>query len=129
MAKHVHVAVAVIRDGNGQILISKRPDHVHQGGLWEFPGGKVEGGETLEQALARELFEELGITLNACQPLLEIRHDYPDKSVFLDVWLVTDFAGAPYGREDQPVCWVTPETLVEYQFPEANQPIIEALWP
>lgn len=121
------MAVAVISNRDGDILISKRPDHVHQGGLWEFPGGKLEFGESLESALKRELLEELGIELNACQPLVEIQHDYPDKSVLLDVWSVSDFSGVPYGREQQPIRWVAPEALVEYDFPEANQPIIRAI--
>lgn len=121
------MAVAVISNSDGDILISKRPDHVHQGGLWEFPGGKLESGESLESALKRELLEELGIELNACQPLVEIQHDYPDKSVLLDVWSVSDFSGVPYGREQQPIRWVAPEALVEYEFPEANQPIIWAI--
>jgi len=127
MTKRVHVAVAVIINGDGHILIAKRSEHVHQGGLWEFPGGKVEAGENLEAALARELFEELGIKLLTCQPLLEIHHDYPDKLVFLDVWSVTDFSGDAYGREQQAVRWVAPESLCEYDFPEANQPILSAL--
>jgi len=127
MTKRVHVAVAVIINGNGHILIAKRPDHVHQGGLWEFPGGKVEVGESLKAALERELFEELGIALLACQPLLEIHHDYFDKQVLLDVWTVTGFSGEAYGREQQAVRWVAPGSLFEYEFPEANQPIIQAL--
>lgn len=127
MPKRVHVAVAVICNSDGHILISKRPNHVHQGGLWEFPGGKLEAGETLESALKRELLEELGIAPNAYEPLVEIQHDYPDKSVLLDVWRVTDFSGEPYGREQQPVCWVAPEALVNYEFPEANLAIIRAI--
>jgi len=125
--KRVHVAVAVIVNSDGHILIAKRPEHVHQGGLWEFPGGKVETGESLELALKRELKEELGIELQACEPLLEIHHDYPDKQVFLDVWSVTGFSGDAYGREQQPVLWIEPEQLFEYDFPEANQPIVALL--
>ncbi len=127
MAQQVHVAVAVITNGSGEILIAKRPQHVHQGGLWEFPGGKVEEGENLQTALKRELYEELGVELIASQPLLEIHHDYSDKKVFLDVWRVTEFAGEAYGREQQPIRWVTVEALAEYDFPEANQPIINTL--
>ena len=123
----VHVAVAVICNADGNILIAKRPEGVHQGGLWEFPGGKVEAGENLENALKRELFEELGIELKACEPLIEIHHNYPDKSVWLDVWRVTGFSGEAYGREQQPVRWVAPKALDDYEFPKANQPIIEVL--
>jgi 8-oxo-dGTP diphosphatase len=125
--KRVHVAVAVIINSDGHILIAKRPEHVHQGGLWEFPGGKVEAGESLELALKRELQEELGIELQACEPLLEIHHDYPDKQVFLEVCSVTAFSGEAYGREQQPIRWVSAASLSEYDFPVANQPIIEAI--
>ena len=77
--KRVHVAAAVIRDGSGQILIARRADSQHQGGLWEFPGGKVEADESVETALARELHEELGIVVGAARPLIQVRHDYLDK--------------------------------------------------
>jgi 8-oxo-dGTP diphosphatase len=125
--ERVHVAVAVISNGHGEILIAKRPEHVHQGGLWEFPGGKVEAGESLESALARELKEELDIELVACEPLLEVHYDYPDKSVLLDVWRVTAFSGQAWGREQQPIRWVAANSLACYAFPQANQPIVEAL--
>jgi len=125
--KRVHVAAGVIRDDAGNILIAKRPDHLHQGGLWEFPGGKVDAGETVERALARELLEELGITPTVISPLLEVRHDYPDKSVLLDVWNVTGFDGQPHGREGQAIEWVLQERLQDYEFPQANRPIIDRI--
>ena len=84
--KRLHVAAGVIRGADGHVLIAKRPLDKHQGGLWEFPGGKVEEGETAEAALARELAEELGIAVIAARPLIQVRHDYPDKQVLLDVW-------------------------------------------
>jgi 8-oxo-dGTP diphosphatase len=127
VVKGVHVAVGVIRNQQQQILLALRPDDVHQGGLWEFPGGKVEPAETIQQALARELEEELGITPTQVQPLIEIHHDYPDKSVFLDVWWVDAFSGEPEGREGQPVRWVPIDELPAYDFPEANQPIVAAI--
>lgn len=127
MKKRVHVAVGVISDGADRILISRRADHLHQGGLWEFPGGKVEASETVEQALHRELLEELAIEITAQQPLLTIEHDYPDKAVFLDVWWISEFAGEPHGREGQPLRWVNIESLHEFEFPAANQPILEAI--
>ena len=85
----VHVAVGVIVDKNENILIAKRADTAHQGGLWEFPGGKVEQGENIFAALKRELQEELAIEITATQPLIKIRHDYGDKIVLLDVHKVT----------------------------------------
>ena len=101
--KRLHVAVGVILDPAGNILISRRAQDSHQGGLWEFPGGKVEVGESLEAALARELREELGIHIGRTTPLLEVRHDYSDKSVLLDVHVVWEFSGEPRGLENQPL--------------------------
>ena len=95
--KRVHVAAAVIRGADGRVLIAKRPQDKHQGGLWEFPGGKVEEGEAVERALARELEEELGIRVEAARPLIQVQHDYPDKQVLLDVWEVSSFTGEPHG--------------------------------
>ena len=123
----VHVAVAVILDAEGNILLTRRPGHVHQGGLWEFPGGKVEAGESLPAALARELLEELDIRPVRTSPLTEIHHDYGDKSVFLDVHVVWEFRGAPCALEGQPMRWVPVAELAEYAFPAANAPIVTAV--
>jgi len=122
----VHVVAAVITNKQGKVLIAKRPDDKHQGGLWEFPGGKLETDETREQGLERELNEELGITVQASQPLIQVRHDYTDKSVMLDVWRVTDFTGEVHGREGQAIRWVSPDDFDDYDFPDANHPIINA---
>jgi 8-oxo-dGTP diphosphatase len=123
--KRILVAAAVIRR-EGRILVAQRPHDKHQGGLWEFPGGKVEPGETVQQALVRELAEELGITPVTSAPLIRISHDYPDKSVCLDVREVTDFTGEAHGREGQPVSWVTPAQLDKLDFPAANRAIVSA---
>lgn len=126
--KTVHVAVGVIwRDG--RLLIARRPDHAHQGGLLEFPGGKVEPDEGVRQALARELLEETAVTVapEHLQPLIGIRHDYGDKEVFLDVWQATESTGEPHGVEGQPVFWLEPEELKSSDFPAANRPIIGAV--
>jgi len=124
--KRIHVAAAVIRGKDGQILIAKRCDDKHQGGLWEFPGGKVEAGETAQAALARELEEELGILVTTARPLIQVRHDYPDKHVLLDVWDVSAFTGEPHGAEGQPLAWVSAKQISEYEFPAANRPIVAA---
>jgi 8-oxo-dGTP diphosphatase len=100
---------------------------VHQGGLWEFPGGKVEAGESVPDALARELHEEVGIDVQQSRPLIRVFHSYPDKKVLLDVWRVDDFTGEAHGKEGQPYKWVKPEQLVDFSFPEANLPIIRAV--
>ncbi|MFV8571798.1 Nudix family hydrolase [Marinobacter sp. SBS5] len=128
MQKLVHVAVAVIVRG-GRVLIARRPDHVHQGGLLEFPGGKVEAGESVQQALVREIAEETGLAvpLESLEPVIGIRHDYGDKQVFLDVWKTLAAEGEPEGREGQPIEWMSPHSLQDEDFPAANRPIIRAL--
>lgn len=125
--KVVRVAVGVIHNAQGDIFIARRAVDAHQGGLWEFPGGKVEEDETTPQALVRELREELAIEVQACEPLIQIRHHYPDKSVLLDVYRVTAFSGEARGNEGQPVRWVAPEDLTQFAFPAANKPIIAAV--
>jgi 8-oxo-dGTP diphosphatase len=121
------VAVGIVADSTGAILIARRPDHAHQGGLWEFPGGKVEADEAVIAALRRELHEELGIAVQAAEPLLQVRHAYPDKTVLLDVWRVTAWRGEPHGREGQPLTWASPAKLANFAFPAADGPIIARL--
>lgn len=121
------MAVGVILGVDGAILIAKRSDKVHQGGLWEFPGGKVEQGEILFDALKRELQEEIAINIISTEPLIKIRHDYGDKVVLLDVHKVNEYSGEPVGNEGQPIIWVAPKKLYEYEFPVANRPIITAI--
>ncbi|HET8729858.1 MAG TPA: Nudix family hydrolase [Moraxellaceae bacterium] len=123
--KRILVVAAVIRR-EGRVLIAQRPLDKHMGGLWEFPGGKVEPGESVEGALARELQEELGITPTDARRLIRIEHDYPDKSVCLDVWDVSAFDGEPHGREGQAIRWVTSDELPTFDYPAANRPIITA---
>ena len=127
MTKRVHVAVGVIFDSAHRILLSRRAEDAHQGGLWEFPGGKVEAGESLFEALARELYEELHITIESSEPLIEVVHDYSDKAVFLDVHVVRAFKGEAQGKEGQPLAWVMPDELANYAFPAANEAIVEAV--
>jgi len=127
----IQVAAAVIfGDYEGSpdhILISRRPDHLHQGGLWEFPGGKIEDHETPHQGLLRELKEELDIVVTKAVPLMQITHDYPDKKVSLDIWTVTEFDGLPIGAEGQEVRWVRLKDLPDFKFPVANHPILARL--
>lgn len=126
MKKVVHVAVGVIyRDQ--QFFLTKRADDVHQGGKWEFPGGKVESGETVHQALARELKEEVDIAVLSCQPLIIIEHDYGDKKVSLEVFLVDNFLNEPSAQEGQEQVWVGLSELDKLDFPEANKQIVEVL--
>jgi 8-oxo-dGTP diphosphatase len=122
----VHVAVGVIARGDN-VFITLRANHAHQGGKWEFPGGKVEPGETVNHALSRELAEEVGIKVLTCQPLTIIEHDYGDKQVKLDVHRVTAFEGEPHGKEGQQFKWQAVNTLKAEDFPAANRAIISAL--
>ncbi len=125
--RFTHVAVAAIVNGRQQVLVSLRPDHVHQGGLWEFPGGKLEPGESVPAALHREIHEELGIRVTGARPLIRIPHRYPDEAVLLDVWKVETFEGVPHGKEGQVVEWLPIDALAARAFPAANLPIIHAL--
>jgi 8-oxo-dGTP diphosphatase len=122
----LHVAVGVVRDQDGNILLTQRAKHAHQGGLWEFPGGKLEANETVMQALQRELHEEVGITVQVAKPLIKIKHCYPDLQVLLDVWQVNHFQGRATACEGQAMRWVAPKHLSQFQFPVANVPIIAA---
>ncbi|WP_106478363.1 Nudix family hydrolase [Phytohalomonas tamaricis] len=125
--RRVHVAAAAIYNDQGQVLLARRPSIADQGGLWEFPGGKLAPYETGFEALKRELREELGINIGRAQPLIRVHHEYPDKHILLDVWEVRLFEGEPYGREGQAVRWVNVEDLCRYNFPAANVPIIRAV--
>lgn len=124
--KRIRVAAGVIRNQQGQILVGQRTvkDRYYQ--KWEFPGGKLEQGETPEQALTRELHEELAINVVKSSPLITIHHDYPDRKVALFVREVSEYQGVASGAEGQAIKWIPPEQLDELDFLEANQPIIRA---
>lgn len=126
-ASCVHVAVGVVLNAEGAVLVTRRPVHLHQGGLWEFPGGKLEAGEDTAMALVRELREEVGIEVLAARPWLQVRHAYPDKTVLLDVWWVEDFQGVAQGLEGQALAWQLPTALDPALFPVANRVIIQRL--
>lgn len=123
----VRVVAGVLRDSDGRVLLAQRPAGKHMAGYWEFPGGKIAPGENGEQALARELTEELGVSLGHCRPLLQLRHDYVDRVVELDVFLVDDYQGEPSGREAQALKWVGLGELGAQGLLPADRPIIDAL--
>ena len=124
----LHVVAAVIYNAeNTHILIAKRPANKHQGGKWEFPGGKVEAEESAQEALQRELYEELDISISDATAFTQVSFQYPDKSVFLDVYEVKQFSGTAIGKEGQKVRWVLKEELDTFDFPEANITIIKAI--
>lgn len=123
----VHVMVAVILNHREEVLVALRKPHSHQGGLWEFPGGKREPGEPRLQALHREINEETGLRLLASHPLCRIEHRYADKHVLLDVHLVSRHAGEPAGREGQRIEWRARQDLLAADFPVANKRIVQLL--
>ncbi|HEX4051323.1 MAG TPA: (deoxy)nucleoside triphosphate pyrophosphohydrolase [Steroidobacteraceae bacterium] len=123
----VPVSAGILRDATGRVLIAQRPPGKHMGGWWEFPGGKAAESESGTQALARELFEELGVRIGPCHRLLQLRHDYTDRSVVLDVYIVADYAGEPQSLEGQALKWIAPEALGAERLLPADRPIVEAL--
>ena len=124
----LQIAVGVIPDARRRrVLIARRPDRARHGGMWEFPGGKQEPGETIEVALRRELLEELDLRVLAARPLMRVAHEYTDLRVQLHVWVVDEWLGEPRGMQGQQFEWVPVSALHERKFPEANLRIISAL--
>lgn len=122
----LHVAVGVILRQQ-QVLLAKRAAGKHQANRWEFPGGKLEQGETVVAALKRELAEEIGITVLNAEPFMQLQYEYPQRCVLLDIYLVTDFSGEPFGAEGQPLYWAELSELEQLSLPDANLPIVEQL--
>jgi len=110
-----------------EVFVTRRKEGQHLENLWEFPGGKVEDGESRFHALKRELMEEVGIQVISAQPFHSVIHHYSDKNIHLDVWEVTDFTGNPHGREEQQACWLNVADLTQYPFPDADIPVLKAL--
>lgn len=123
----ITVVIGIVQDAEKKILIAQRRQDVHLAGLWEFPGGKVEPGETLYTALVRELWEEVGLEVYEADLWEELHYQYPHKTVMLYFWRVSAYKGRAQGRENQPIRWVTAAELDAYEFPAANQPILKAL--
>lgn len=109
------------------MLLAQRPDGVHLAGLWEFPGGKVEAGESAHEALTRELTEEIGILVRRAERLHEHTHAYREKSVRLDIWCVTEWDGEVVSGEGQPLAWVQVEQLRSWPLPQADAPAVTLL--
>jgi 8-oxo-dGTP diphosphatase len=123
----VEVVAAVIADASGRILLARRTEGRDLAGLWEFPGGKREPGETPEAALARELHEELGIVAEVGPPVIAVPHRYPHKRLRLDVRRVDAWKGTPKGLDGQALAWVPPHKLASYAMPAADRPVVAAL--
>lgn len=128
LKKFEHVAVALIFSSADTILIARRHSHLHQGGKWEFPGGKIECGETVLSALKRECLEEVGLEILQAEPFCEIPFIYTEKKVLLDTWVVKQFNGEAVGCEQQELRWVRLSELLDYDFPEPNKKIISLLY-
>ncbi|NCF25170.1 MAG: 8-oxo-dGTP diphosphatase MutT [Gammaproteobacteria bacterium] len=127
MISRFRVAAGILRDSRGRVLIAERVGGGPFQGMWEFPGGKIGDGESPEQALERELLEELGIELGAVECFMHLEHDYPDRSVSIDFFLVRAWSNEPAGLEGQALRWVSPEQLGEQNILPADVPVIEAL--
>ena len=123
----MHVVAAVLRDRRGRILLARRTAGRDLAGAWEFPGGKVEPGESPEAALARELDEELGIRIGASKPLISVPQAYAHKRIVLDVREVAAYSGTPRGREKQALAWTPLDKLSTYPMPPADRPVVAAL--
>lgn len=127
--KVLHVSAAALIDVDGRVLLTQRPEGKSMAGLWEFPGGKIEDGETPEQALIRELQEELGInTWSSClAPLTFASHSYEDFHLLMPLFACRKWEGIPQGKEGQNLKWVRANQLRDYPMPPADEPIVPIL--
>ncbi len=125
--KHFAVAAGVLCDPAGRVLIAERLDDGPFRGLWEFPGGKIAAGETSTEALARELAEELGIEVITCSSFMNLRHEYDDRVVSIEFFIVSEWNSDPVGREGQELRWVPAHALDARELLPADIPVIEAL--
>ena len=125
--KRIEVAVGVVVNGDSQILVGQRVVKDDYFQKWEFPGGKVEQGETVEQALIREFYEETGLKILGSKFLMHVRHDYQDRAVSLHVHLIKQFSGDVQSREGQALRWVDLQEIDKLDFLQGNSKIITRL--
>lgn len=125
--QRIRVAAGILQDGAGRVLISQRRCAGAFDGLWEFPGGKIDAGESAEAALRRELKEELGIVVGRVEPYLDLDHDYPGRRVALQFFLVKDWQGTPAGVEGQALRWMDVDMLDAAELLPADAPLVAAL--
>ena len=126
-AARIQVVVGVIESASGELLVNRRRQGSHMAGFWEFPGGKRKRSEARFAALCRELEEELAISVIAARPFVALTHDYADRSVELDVWLVERYGGTPAPNEAQELKWVALEDVGGLELLPADAPIVAAL--
>lgn len=126
-AAPIHVVAAALIDADGRVLLAQRPEGKHLAGYWEFPGGKVEPGETAVQALQREILEEIGVRVASAEALIRVPWHYAAKNILLDVYRVREFEGVPHSCEGQPLKWVPAGALDPAEMPAADHPVIHAL--
>jgi len=124
---HFNVAAGILCDSSGRILIAERVGGGVFNGLWEFPGGKIDADETSVEALSRELAEELGIEVTACASFMNLRHEYDDRVVTIEFFIVSEWNSDPVGREGQALRWVPRESLDADELLPADVPVVEAL--
>ena len=125
--KVLNISTGIIRNAQQQIFITQRAADAHMANKWEFPGGKIEAGETSEQALVRELQEEVGITPLGATLFEKLEYQFPDRHITLWFWLVESWEGEPWGKEGQPGSWIAQSELDPEKFPPANEPVITRL--
>jgi 8-oxo-dGTP diphosphatase len=123
----LHVVAGVLHDGEGRVLFAQRPAGAHLAGTWEFPGGKIDPGESAETALLRELREELGVEVGAVEPLISVPWHYPQKSIVLHAFRVLAFRGEPHPHEHAALRWLEPAAALELDMPPPDRPIVNAL--
>ena len=124
---HFNVAAGILCDAEGRILIAERTGGGPFHGLWEFPGGKIGEGETSSEALSRELAEELGIEVTRYAAFMNLRHEYEDRIVTIEFFIVSDWVSEPVGREGQALRWVPRDQLDANELLPADVPVVEAL--
>ncbi|MCP4322376.1 MAG: 8-oxo-dGTP diphosphatase MutT [Psychromonas sp.] len=125
--KTVDISIAIVKNEQSKYLIALRKNDSHQGGKWEFPGGKVEVNEQPEEAMLRELFEEVGLLATQYNLFEKLFFDYGDKQLNLNYYLVEKFTGQAIGKQSQPIKWIAKDELASYDFPEANRGVIAKL--